>query len=94
MHTLLFLLLMTDAPKAAEPPKVTDAEQIELLIVQRDELATENAALKAKLARIDKVNHLSAAWTARGCEVIGKPDGTLDCKPRPTAPPESDEKKK
>ena len=71
---------MTDAPKAAEAPKVTDAEQIELLIVQRDELATENAALKAKLARINKVNALAQGWNARGCEVISKPDGTLDCK--------------
>ncbi len=81
MNELIFMLgLMTDPPKV-EAPKVTDAEQVEILIVQRNELAAENAFLKAKLARIDKVNALAEAWNSRGCVVISRPDGTLDCKP-------------
>lgn len=81
MTPLLFcFFLMTDPIKTPPAPTVTPEEQIEILLVQRDELAAENAALKAKLARIDKVNKLAEGWNARGCVVISKPDGTLDCK--------------
>lgn len=78
---ILMLGLMTDPPKVEASPRVTDAEQIEVLLIQRNELAAEVAFLKAKLARIDKVNEKAEAWNARGCIVVSKPDGTLDCRP-------------
>lgn len=86
------LLLAAEVPKAPTPA-VTPEEQIEILLVQRNELTAENAFLKAKLARIDKVNALAESWNARGCVVIGKPDGTLDCK-LPAPVEKKDEKKK
>jgi len=76
---LLFLHLMTE-PVKDPTPTVTPAEQIQLLIAQREELMAENAYLKKTLARIDVVNTLAAGWNARGCILISKPDGTLDCK--------------
>jgi hypothetical protein len=48
--------------------------------VQRDELLAENAALKAKLARIDKVNALAEAWNARGCVVENTPNRLVQCR--------------
>lgn len=94
MNTLLLsLFLLTDPPKGA-PPEVTDKEQIQILVVQNRELATENEALKAKLARIDKVNQIAVEWNKRGCIVMSNPDGLLACKPPEPKSEASKEQKK
>jgi len=63
--TLLFLFLSTE-PTAKSPgastPEVTPQEQITLLKLQVDELATKNAALEAQIRRIDGVGKLADAF--------------------------------
>lgn len=94
MNTLLLsLFLLTDPPKGA-PPEVTDKEQIQILVVQNRELATENESLKAKLARIDAVNRIAAEWNKRGCVVESDPQsGLLRCKSLPFEPTKEEKKK-
>ena len=94
--TLLLLLLFAEPVKAQAPPEVTPQEQITLLKLQVDELATKNAALEAQIRRIDGVGKLADAWNKRGCIVENDPStGLIRCRLVEVVKPEAkkDEKK-
>ena len=69
------------------PPTVTDAEQIQVLLLQRAELVAQNLAQQRRIERMDAMNRMVDEWNKRGCKIEVTEVGLLRC-----AEKKSDEK--
>jgi transcriptional regulator len=85
--SLLLFLTLAAEPTATPKPSVTSEEQIQLLVLQRDELANQKAAADAKISaleatirRMEGVNKLLDTWNKRNCKVtVNTQTGLVEC---------------